>query len=564
MPIEDLAAQQRRETAERAKRHAKRQDDAVFLRTSGSALIAGDTVQVSSGSNGPFVPGQAAAFLGPGVVDVPSRTSLISIGNQLTTTKGDVKVFVRWTDGGSTKIFLGGDRPAIQIFEFNSTDNVASGVFAEATGPELTDWLLTARIYNLSSKQYTLHTIYGDGRSYIVTDQRIQYMIYNGNGFWSSGIIGLNGKIAYNASGFSNTSPAAGTLRYGYWSGAVGGIFSFAEWYIPIPYLDGPASGFTSRSGSGPAVLSGASPALTSLFDFALSGEKIFSSFEEKKWIKVPGALEDISGVGGQSCDGNGPSTTVSPGAYTLKDQSSNKQTLGYKIYTAYTFLGQVSTTDGAYSSSEDLATNNLDTYSFGSDFTVSAVCTFFTSGGRYALQSSGGGGGGFTHDSKTSYSFNSQSSIAKYIAPGVRKDEFSQISITGFSQPVTTSSNEFYNSIRVFEGGVYFSKTKASTEYRILLGGGEQVISPINGGDLLKVAFIPVAGQLELTNVSTSLGGNIYTEKKTKTPVLYYKNFVAQPDLEGTIQQIKIPEDTETAFKNVISAWYWPKSVSP
>jgi hypothetical protein len=76
MSIEDLAAQQRRETTERAKRHAKRQDDAVFLRTSGSALIGGDTVSVSSSSNGPFVPGQAAAFLGPGVVDVPSRVGV--------------------------------------------------------------------------------------------------------------------------------------------------------------------------------------------------------------------------------------------------------------------------------------------------------------------------------------------------------------------------------------------------------------------------------------------------------------------------------------------------------
>jgi hypothetical protein len=76
MSIEDLAAQQRRETTERAKRHAKRQDDAVFLRSSGSALIGGDTVSVSSGSNGPFVPGQAAAFLAPGVVDVPSRVGV--------------------------------------------------------------------------------------------------------------------------------------------------------------------------------------------------------------------------------------------------------------------------------------------------------------------------------------------------------------------------------------------------------------------------------------------------------------------------------------------------------
>jgi hypothetical protein len=30
-------------------------------------------VSVSSDSNGPFVPGQSAAFLGPGVGDVPSR-----------------------------------------------------------------------------------------------------------------------------------------------------------------------------------------------------------------------------------------------------------------------------------------------------------------------------------------------------------------------------------------------------------------------------------------------------------------------------------------------------------
>jgi hypothetical protein len=78
MSIEDLASRQRRETTERARRHAKRQDDVAFLGQGGQALIGGGTAQVSSGSNGPFQSGQPAAFLGPGVVDVPSRVALES------------------------------------------------------------------------------------------------------------------------------------------------------------------------------------------------------------------------------------------------------------------------------------------------------------------------------------------------------------------------------------------------------------------------------------------------------------------------------------------------------
>lgn len=528
-------------------------------------VLGGNPLRAQNVSNEALGTGDTIAFSGDSGVTTQERRRVRRGGEEgKGTKKGDVKVFLQWKNNSITKFFLAGDRPATQIFEFDSATNTASGVFGEAIGPNFSDWLFTIRLYNFASKQYTLHTVYGDGRHFIVTDQKIRYMLYRGNGFWSSGIVSIDGNFSFDAPIFTQQTPPAGELRYGYWSGGAGGIFSFVEWNIPIPYLDGPSSGYKAQSANGPAVVSGADPILTALFDPDLSGDRIFRSRAEKKWIKIPGAQQDLSGLGGASCSDSGPSTTVVEGTYALNEQYYRKDTVSYKIYTAYTFDGHVSTTDGRRSGVDETETGRNDVYDFGPDFTVSVNCALFTSGGRYTLSSSGKGNGFFQPKGFEKYFSEDRFSIQVLIAPGVQKDVFSNTTISGSntSNRTTVISSAFYSPIRVFTGGAYFTKTEQSTEYRLLLGG-EQVIDPINV-DVLRSAFIPVAGQLETTSVSSVTSGNIYTSKITEVNVVYYKNFVKQDDLTGKIQKIIIPEDTQSAYKSVISAWYWPQSVSP
>jgi hypothetical protein len=185
MSIEDLAAQQRRDTTERAKRHAKRQDDAVFLRTSGSALIGGDTVSVSSGSNGPFIPGQAAAFLGPGVVDVPSRGREqvlgIPVGKKI-----DLKILASGVDSAGTHIFIGGDRrtpteilvlPVGETISFSRIENLGVG---------LERWIVAIKT-TTASGAYKIYTKFGEdpSRDWQIQDPKARILNYFGRGFWS-------------------------------------------------------------------------------------------------------------------------------------------------------------------------------------------------------------------------------------------------------------------------------------------------------------------------------------------------------------------------------------------
>jgi hypothetical protein len=182
MSIEDLAAQQRRDTTERAKRHAKRQDDAVFLRTSGSALIGGDTVSVSSGSNGPFIPGQAAAFLGPGVVDVPSRANKAELG-QPSEAIGKIKVLLRINKGDrQSEYWVGGHvKTPILIKKFGLNVSLSQERL-ENIGTGKDDWIFAYK------HDTTIGVIYGatPDRNWEITGPTSQFLYTIGAGFWIS------------------------------------------------------------------------------------------------------------------------------------------------------------------------------------------------------------------------------------------------------------------------------------------------------------------------------------------------------------------------------------------
>jgi hypothetical protein len=191
MSIEDLAAQQRRETTERAKRHAKRQDDAVFLSTGGTALIGGDTVSVSSGSNGPFVPGQAAAFLGSGVVDVPSR-GRETFAFSPVTEKNYLKIFAYTQSGNLRKYWLVGvfSQPKL-IIEIDLAQEIPVQAKGESTGTKAKDWVFGIKTSKKGTlpQPFKLQTIYGSGSSYDSGWAQIyESQSYKGNGLWAGSL----------------------------------------------------------------------------------------------------------------------------------------------------------------------------------------------------------------------------------------------------------------------------------------------------------------------------------------------------------------------------------------
>jgi hypothetical protein len=191
MSIEDLAAQQRRESIERAKRHAKRQDDTVFLGAGGSAVVKGDTIEVASGSNGPFIPGQPAAFLGPGVVDVPSRRQESQIV-PFAPRNGIVKVFfsIKRENSNIIEYWLGGDRSQpIKIVEYDETITQVVATNAQVTGTGSNDWIFTVNTgpKNVPNSAYTVSTFAGEqNKEWSATTPKAKYVSWIGLDLWTS------------------------------------------------------------------------------------------------------------------------------------------------------------------------------------------------------------------------------------------------------------------------------------------------------------------------------------------------------------------------------------------
>jgi hypothetical protein len=192
MSIEDLAAQQRRETTERAKRHAKRQDDAVFLGTGGTALIRGETAQVSTSSNGPLRAGQAAAFLGSGVIDVPSRAGAPQALFPVTAQYGKVKVFfsIQRENSKIVEYWLGGDRKnPSKIIEYDTDIVTVNGAFGQSVGSKPKEWIFTIRTYSKGAidSPHKIETFFGDSsKNWSINNGKARYLNWYGFDFWAT------------------------------------------------------------------------------------------------------------------------------------------------------------------------------------------------------------------------------------------------------------------------------------------------------------------------------------------------------------------------------------------
>lgn len=481
------------------------------------------------------------------------------------TAKGEIKIFVRSADLGIFRYYLGGDQPTKKIFEIDTAQFHVREAYGEAIGPGRNDWLFTIKTESvLTPGSFKIQTIYGDGRpSWESTDLRIQWLNYRGNGFWNSGqidsaVVGFNAPVV-------RSSSLAGNVRYGSWRGGIGGIFSSTEWDISIPYFDGASSGYVRENASGLAynVLPASDP--RRIFPDGVGGQKTVVKDHSTLWTEIPGADEDISSIGGQSCVADGPTTTVRQGATRDTEIDLYNQTQSSNVYTISLFEGNISQYSGVASETISQERRITREWSLGNNYTVSAICVFYTPP-RYALIRGGGGGGYLRTNGSGNNSTVSAISYPTPIAPNLIKTNFSNRSETWFyynsnpttveSSPVTrTSAQESFGTERVYPSDVVFYYKNLNP--LILVNGQEKSVR-----DFPRI----VSGFLTTTCVATE--NNISVFEAESPTNIYFKNglvTVNEHKLQGDrfvvsesekkVLKLDIPE----TIRRILSTWYWP-----
>lgn len=479
---------------------------------------------------------------------------------------GEVKVFVRSAALGIFRYYLGGDQRTKKIFEIDTAQFDVHEAYGEAIGPGRNDWLFTIKTESLSTPgSFKIETIYGDGRpSWESTDLRIQWLNYRGNGFWNSGRID-SAAVGFNAPVVRSSSPV-GDVKYGTWSGAVGGIFSSTEWNISIPYLDGASSGYLRENASGVAynVLPANDP--RRIFPDGVGGQKTVVKDHSTLWTEIPGADQDISSIGGQLCAGDGPTTTVRQGATRDTEIDLYDQTESSNVYTISLFDGTISQYSGVASRTISQERRITRERALGNNFTVSAICAFEYTPPRYALTRSGGGGGYLRTNGSGDNSTVTAISYPTPIAPNLIKTNFSNTSETWFyynlnpttvvSSPVTrTSAEESFRSERVYPSDVVFYSKNLNP--LILVNGQEKSVR-----DFPRI----VSGFLTTTCVATENNISVFEaespsgvyDKDGLALVTEYKlqgdRFVST-ESEKKALKLDIPETS----RRILSSWYWP-----
>jgi hypothetical protein len=112
---------------------------------------------------------------------------------------GDVTILAARIVGGTTELWLGGDRRPEKIATIASTS--FNAIDLELTGPLKTDWLVAIRHNNTTAQILT-----GNGTNWTVTDPRVGLLSYLGNGFWAQRI----DPYRADPGQFANTTSAPG------------------------------------------------------------------------------------------------------------------------------------------------------------------------------------------------------------------------------------------------------------------------------------------------------------------------------------------------------------------
>jgi hypothetical protein len=187
--IEDLAARQRSEAAAAIQRRAKRQGDAAFWDGQGATDSGGNSIPVTTGSNGPLRLGQSAPLLrGGGSAQIDAFSAMRSDEPLIPLPpKGNIKVCLKVSlETGDIQYWLGGDRsrPTLIHTILAGSETALEAEF-EATGPNKSDWIFALKTE--VNGVLRLRTFSGGG---ITIDSgpnpKVAALSYKGAKFWAS------------------------------------------------------------------------------------------------------------------------------------------------------------------------------------------------------------------------------------------------------------------------------------------------------------------------------------------------------------------------------------------
>ena len=382
---------------------------------------------------------------------------------------GEVTVLVSRVVAGQTELWLGGDRPAIQIATIPSTS--IQSLNLERTGPSKSDWLVAIK-YNSTAKM-----ISGNGsHDWEVTDGRVGVVNYLGNGFWGQ----TQNLYGANPSSYAVQEDTIGSsvlslysaLGLGY-AGAgchsgIEGLSTIAVEYCEDYSLTSPSQ-LSSESGSqnegivtpagSPVVFSGTN----------ISTSRTVANAVVEGGASGPGYL----GPGGSSVDPLEPPIIGAATFPTKKawQESTYTRSFSSQVYNFSLYNGTITELSGQRSVSAS-SESRIDLSSGGTiksrnyrgspgefNFPGNYLWTIFVTASEGWPFSPGG-------SSQTTSALSTSVSSSKTIAPGVTKRYDAQITAASYLEPTQgVGSSDFSFAGNCFVGGYSWSQEVANAQ---------------------------------------------------------------------------------------------------
>lgn len=176
----DLRSQFQNLARAAALRKIGRHQPQIAQRNGPEVVSNGNVLRAKKVSNEPLGAGDAIVLSATGGVGQQEgkKVSRATEQGRPAATGGKVTVLVSRVVAGQTELWLGGDRPAIQIATIPSANIQSFNL--ERTGPSKSDWLVAIK-YNST----TARMISGNGsHDWEVTDGSVSLLSYRGSGFW--------------------------------------------------------------------------------------------------------------------------------------------------------------------------------------------------------------------------------------------------------------------------------------------------------------------------------------------------------------------------------------------
>lgn len=198
----DLRSQLRNNLHGMGVRRVARPQPSAAQRSGQETTLNGNPLRARTVTNEPLGTGDSVFLASDSGVTQQERRKIVRAQEQrraLESSGGEVTCLVSRVVGGQTELYLGGDRPLTLIGIIPT--NFLSLAELELVGPNKEDWIVALRYGQ------TAQMLSGNGsQDWIVSDDRVGYVVYRGNGFWSQ----PGEAYSANPAAFANTSSSAG------------------------------------------------------------------------------------------------------------------------------------------------------------------------------------------------------------------------------------------------------------------------------------------------------------------------------------------------------------------